>query len=81
MQTQIIPIGNSKGIRIPKSIISQCGFGSVVQIEVKKNSLVISPSHSPREGWEKAFKEKAGGNDGLLWPEFSNDWDDNEWTW
>lgn len=30
MQTKIVKIGNSQGIRIPKKVLEQCGFGSSV---------------------------------------------------
>jgi len=30
MKTQLVQIGNSRGIRIPKPLIEQCGFGDTV---------------------------------------------------
>jgi len=41
MKAEIIRIGNSRGIRLPKSILEECGFDQQVDLEVKGRSLVI----------------------------------------
>jgi len=43
MKTTIIPIGNSKGIRIPKAVLEQCNFSKDVSLEVKGDCLIIKP--------------------------------------
>jgi antitoxin MazE len=52
-QTQIIKIGNSKGVRIPKEYITALGTKEVV-LEFVNNSLVITPIQNttpPRSKW------------------------------
>jgi len=39
MKAELIRIGNSQGIRIPKPIIEQCGFVGVVDIRVRPETL------------------------------------------
>jgi antitoxin MazE len=83
MRTELVRIGNSRGIRIPKPIIEQCGLGNMVELRVENDCLVISSPHKPRQGWEQAFL--AGGtaaHDKLL-PETParNDFDLREWQW
>ena len=57
MKVNIVSIGNSKGIRIPKSIIDQCNFNKEAELEVENNRLIIKPIKKEiREGWDKAFK-------------------------
>src|SRR5262249_33562385 len=56
MTIDLIRIGNSKGIRIPKPVIEQCGFKDKVQLQVEKDRLVISPARRPRQGWADAFQ-------------------------
>lgn len=43
MKVNIVQIGNSKGIRIPQSIIKQCGIEDEVDLEIEKGSLIITP--------------------------------------
>jgi antitoxin MazE len=84
MQTEIIKIGNSKGIRIPKAVLEQCGFNGKVEMQVQGNQLVLSkPARKPREGWaESARLCHARGDDKLLFPEsMLNEFDKTEWTW
>ena len=42
MIAQLIKVGNSKGIRIPKPLIEECNLTERVNLEVKGESLVIS---------------------------------------
>lgn len=79
MQTKLIPIGNSFGIRIPKSIIKQFDFDKKdLEIVVKENGILITPlADVPAlKDWEKLFSEakKNGFNAKQDADEFS-DWD------
>ena len=83
MKVKLIPIGNSKGVRIPQAFIRACGLGEHVEMRIEQNAIVLVAPRSPRENWEKAFERMAAaGDDQLLIPdELSNDWDDAEWEW
>jgi antitoxin MazE len=84
MKTRIIPIGNSKGVRIPKPLLDQSGLTGEVEIVAKGKTLVIRPASHPREGWEASFAEMAkNGDDAELLdvpPSLSSS-DDEEWVW
>lgn len=54
MRTQIIKIGNSQGIRIPKPLREESGIESEVELSLVGKQLVIVPVH-PRVGWESLF--------------------------
>lgn len=70
MKADIIKIGNSKGIRIPASLLKQCGIDKKVEIEVRFNNIIIKPIKSPREGWGAAFKKMTKqGDDQILIPD------------
>ena len=57
MKVNIVSIGNSKGIRIPKSILEQCNFTKEAELEVDNTKIVIKPLRKKiREGWDKALK-------------------------
>lgn len=83
MKLLLIQIGNSWGIRIPKSILQQCKFKKSVTVTIINGNLVLSPDNHPREGWEDAFKKMARvGDDTLLDAEDKmSEFDKNEWEW
>ena len=82
MRASIIKIGNSKGIRLPKSILEELSFGEEVELESKGTHLEIRPvKKNPREGWAEALAAIPESEKGLVWPEFGNEWDEKEWTW
>lgn len=84
IKTRIVKIGNSQGVRIPKLLLDQLGFGTEVEIIVQQNNLVIRPLHHPRHGWEEQFREMAAqGDDQLLDGDLVSftSWDDEEWEW
>ena len=85
MVAKIVKIGNSRGIRIPKILLEQSGLHDEVELEVRKNQLVIKPKRSIREGWESAFRRMAENGDDLLLDKGSmstqSNWDEEEWDW
>lgn len=56
MKTNIVTIGNSQGIRIPKILLEQSKLSGEVELEVKGESIIISPARKPREGWVEQFR-------------------------
>jgi antitoxin MazE len=83
MKTELIQIGNSRGIRIPKPLIEQCGFGERVELRIQNGYLVISPDRQPRQGWEKAFcaAGPATHDELLLEAAEPSEFDNKEWQW
>ncbi|MBC7642765.1 MAG: AbrB/MazE/SpoVT family DNA-binding domain-containing protein [Flavobacterium sp.] len=58
-QTQIIKIGNSNGIRIPKDYVKALGSKEVI-LELINNSLIITPIKTtvmPRNKWENILSK------------------------
>ena len=56
MRVDLIKIGNSKGVRLPKPLLEACGFVDSVELEVRGQQLILSPSSSPRAGWAEACR-------------------------
>lgn len=84
MKAKVVRIGNSRGIRLPKTVLEQCGFEDTVELEVHENRVVIRPAREPRSGWEKAFAAMAEhGDDKLLDADtdLATEWDMTEWRW
>jgi antitoxin MazE len=83
MKIELVRIGNSRGIRIPKPLIEQCGLQDTVEVRVENHQLVIAPSHRPREGWEEVFRAATPSvSDELLLDTLPpNQFDLEEWQW
>jgi antitoxin MazE len=84
MRARVVKIGNSQGIRIPKTLLDQTGILDDVELEVEKNQIVIRPLSNPRRDWENAFKAMADRGDDVLMngdEHLSHSWDDEQWQW
>jgi antitoxin MazE len=83
MKVELVRIGNSRGIRIPKPLIEQCGLGDTVDLRVEQGCLIIASDRRPRQGWEKAFQAvDAATEDQLLLDTIApNEFDREEWQW
>ena len=83
MKTDLVRIGNSRGIRIPKPIIEQCQLGESVELRVEDDKIVISAHRAPRHGWNEAFTAaKRPAPDPLLLEDIpANKFDEEEWKW
>ncbi len=63
--TQIVKIGNSRGIRIPKAIIEQAKLeGKELNIKIVKEGLLVTPSKGHREGWKESIEAILSTHDG-----------------
>jgi len=82
VRAKIVPIGNSRGIRIPKVWLEQLGLSDEVDMAVQEDKLVITRPGHLREGWAEAFRRMAGtAHDGLLDETVPTRWEDGEWQW
>ena len=83
MKVELVRIGNSRGIRIPKPVIEQCGFGDIVELHAERERLFITPCRRLRQGWKEAFAAAgSSAHDPLLLESLPpNEFDAGEWTW
>jgi antitoxin MazE len=81
--TEIVRIGNSQGVRIPKAIREQAKLSGKVSMVVSGGALVIRSARQPRQGWDEAFARAAKrGRQETIWPDdMRNAFDETEWTW
>ena len=67
MEVNVINIGNSKGIRLPKAILEQYNISDTLELILEKGKIVLKPKSIPRKGWEKAFQlMNINGDDKLI---------------
>jgi len=83
VKADLIRIGNSRGVRIPKAIIEECRLDDTVEMRVEENRLVISSHRKPREGWEEALRRATPAQqDELLLDSARDDqFEREEWKW
>jgi len=81
METTIIKIGNSKGLRLSKQILEQYHITDKVELIFEKEQIILKPIEQPRKGWDNAFKNMAAnGDDALLMDEVFDDEHFEEWN-
>jgi antitoxin MazE len=81
MEVSVISIGNSKGIRLSKTILEKYCIKDTVELVLEKNHISIRPSITPRKNWEKAFKTMhQNGDDKLLINDIFADENLDEWN-
>ena len=84
METKLIKIGNSFGIRIPKSLIQQYDLSDTIVIDPIENGILIKSKKKTREGWQeqlaKAVEEGQQPDDELL-EGFIDEFTEKEWQW
>jgi len=83
MKVNLVPIGNSKGVRIPASVIKECGLGDELELRVENGVIVLAPVQGVRAGWAEAFERMAAaGDDVPMIPDtLGNEFDAEDWTW
>jgi len=66
METAIIKIGNSKGLRLSKTILEKYNIKDKVEMILEEGQIILRPIDRPRKNWEKAFEKMRENNDDLL---------------
>ena len=82
MRARIVRIGNSRGLRLPKALLNECGIEDAVELSVEDGKLVVAAARSSRAGWEEAAREMVEhGDDQLLDPSVPTRFDAEAWVW
>lgn len=80
MELSVIKIGNSKGLRLTKSILERYNIKDKVELILQKGQIVLRPINQPRKGWDNAFKQlHKNGEDQLLMDDIFEDENFEEW--
>jgi len=81
----LVRIGNSQGIGIPKALIEQAHLeDKELRLQIVKDGLLVSPSKKPREGWKEAIEASLAAHDK---ESLDSEWldaplaSDEEWEW
>ncbi len=81
MEISVVQIGNSKGIRLTKTILEKYNISNTLELILEKDCIVLKPIKEPRKGWEKAFeKMHKNGDDSLMIDDVFQDENFEEWN-
>lgn len=81
-KTRIVRIGNSKGIRIPKTLFDKAQLPEDVELHAKRGRLIVQAARHARSGWAEAAKRMhTGGDDALLDEPPPAKFDREDWKW
>ena len=67
MQVSVIQVGNSKGIRLSKTLLEKYQITDKIELVLHDDHILLKPVFEPRKNWEVAFAEMhCNGDDKLL---------------
>jgi antitoxin MazE len=82
MKAHIVRIGNSRGIRLPKTLLQESQLEGEVELQAEPGRILISKTAKPRAGWgEAARRMRERDEDRLLDPSTPTRFDKEEWKW
>ena len=56
---KLVPIGNSKGVRIPKPLLQKYGLENSLLLEETDKGLLLRKKESEKLSWEETYKAMA----------------------
>ena len=80
MKAHIVRIGNSRGIRRPKTLLQKAQLEDEVELQAEPGRILISKTAKPRAGWaDAAQRMRERGEDRLIDPPTPTRFDKEEW--
>ena len=59
LEFKVVPIGNSRGVRLPKTVLDKYAIRDVVVVEEREEGLLLRSKGDRRLSWEDTFKDMA----------------------
>jgi antitoxin MazE len=81
MKAQIIRIGNSQGVRIPKTLLEDGKLSGEVELELHEDGILIRSLQKPRANWDVLFKTVADSDDDQPPNDTPTEFEKREWQW
>ncbi len=82
MKSQIIQIGNSQGVRLPKVLLEESRISREVELELHPDGILIRNAQKPRAAWDEQFKAMAENDDDEMLDRHSpTAFEKKEWQW
>ena len=58
-ELKVVPIGNSRGVRLPKAVLDKYAIRDAVVVEERGEGLLLRSKKDNRLSWEETYKEMA----------------------
>lgn len=82
MKSQIIQIGNSQGVRLPKVLLEESRISGEVDLELHPDGILIRKAQKARATWDEQFKAMAENDDDeMLHDHTPTAYEKKEWQW
>lgn len=84
METNVLNIGNSKGIIIPAKFLKMLNLKDRVKLNLSEDKIIIEAiTKQPRQDWESRIKAdiQKNGLPAMELPDVFEDEDNDEWQW
>ena len=81
MDISVISIGNSKGIRLSKTILEKYKIADEMELILEEDYMILKPKQQPRKDWEASFKKmREEADDQILFPDVFEDENLDSWN-
>ena len=58
-ELKVVPIGNSRGVRLPKAVLDKYAIRDAVVIEEREDGLLLRSKKDKRLSWDETYEEMA----------------------
>ena len=59
LELKVVPIGNSRGVRLPKAVLDRYAIREAVLVEEREEGLLLRSKEDKRLSWEETYREMA----------------------
>ena len=59
LEFKVVAIGNSRGVRLPKTVLDKYAIGDAVVVEQREEGLLLRSKRDRRLSWEETFRAMA----------------------
>lgn len=82
MKAHIVRIGNSRGVRLPKTLLQEAQLEGEVELQAEPGRILISKPSQPRAGWADAARRmREQDEDRLIDQSIPTRFDTDDWKW
>jgi antitoxin MazE len=82
LKTRLVQIGNSRGIRLPKTLLAEAQLADQIELRAEPGCIFIRSAKPPRFGWADAARRmREFDEDRLMDATPSSKFDREEWKW